>query len=30
MTLDIYARVTVDADRKEADAMSAFLRPSRT
>jgi hypothetical protein len=30
MTLDIYARVTVDADRKEADAMSASLRPSRT
>lgn len=30
MTLDVYARATVDADRSAADAVSAFLRPSRT
>jgi integrase len=30
MPLDVYARATVDADRSAADAVSAFLRPSRT
>jgi integrase len=30
MTLDIYARATGKADRKAADAVGDFLRPSRT
>jgi len=29
MTLDVYARATVDADRSATDTVSAFRRPSR-
>jgi integrase len=30
MTLDLYARVTAEADRTAADKVGAYLRPSRT